>query len=348
MDVLSDVLRAVRLTGAIFFDMSFVPPFVGESPPMSAIAGSVMPDAEHVISFHMLLAGRCFAEIVGTDLPPVRLEPGDVVIFPRGDPNVVTSTPGLRDTPDLANYYRPLDRQLPFVPNRAQRGQPGEVRFVCGYFGCDARPFNPLLDALPRLLHYPGGPGGWLAQVIRLAVEESEGRRTGGETVLAKASELLFVEVVRGYINSLPEGTRGWLAGLRDPQLSAALRLIHARPADDWSLDRLAREAGLGALGLRRPLQRQYVGTSPMNYLGRWRMQLAAGRLELPGISIAQAGAEVGYESEAAFNRAFKKYVGMPPGSWRRRHRITDVATARSPEPTRGGPGSRPGRSEPK
>ena len=169
MDVLSDVLRAVRLTAAIYFDMSFRPPFVGESPPMSAIAGSVMPDAEHVISFHMLLKGFCFAEIVGADLPPVRLDAGDVVIFPMGDANVLTSTPGLRATPDLANYYRPLDRQLPFVPNREQRGSEDEVRFVCGYFGCDARPFNPLLGALPRLLHCPGGPdrGGWLAQVIQ-------------------------------------------------------------------------------------------------------------------------------------------------------------------------------------
>jgi AraC-like DNA-binding protein len=329
MDVLSDVLRAVRLTGAIYFDMNFRPPFVGESPPMSAIAGSVMPEAERVISFHMLLTGSCFAEIVGADLPHVRLEAGDVVIFPMGDANVVTSTPGLRATPDLANYYRPLDRQLPFVPNRAQRGGEDEVRFVCGYFGCDARPFNPLLGALPRLLHCPGGPdqGGWLAQVIRLAVEESDRHCAGGETILAKASELLFVEVVRRHLDSLPADTRSWLAGLREPHVGAALQLIHGRPTDDWTLERLAREAGLSRSVFADRFT-QYVGTSPMNYLGRWRMQLAAGRLELPGISIAQAGAEVGYESEAAFNRAFKKYVGMPPGSWRRRHRIPDVANA--------------------
>ena len=155
MDVLSDVLRAVRLTGAIFFDMNFRPPFVGESPPMAAIAGSVMPGAERVINFHVLLTGSCFAEIVGADLPPVRLESGDVVIFPMGDANVLTSSPGLRNTPDLANYYRPLDRHFPSSRNRALRGGADEVRFVCGYFGCDARPFNPLLGALPRLLHCP-------------------------------------------------------------------------------------------------------------------------------------------------------------------------------------------------
>lgn len=326
MDVLSDVLRAVRLTGAIYFDMNFRPPFVGESPEMSAIADAVMPEAERVISFHMLLTGSCFAEIVAdpaADLAPVRLEAGDVVVFPMGDANVVTSTPGLRDTPDLANYYRPLDRQLPFVPNHAQRGGDGDIRFVCGYFGCDAHPFNPLLDALPRLVHYRGGDSGdgWLAQVIRLAVEESERHRAGGETVLAKASELLFVEVLRGYLDSLPADSRSWLAGLRDPNVGASLRLIHARPAEDWSLERLAREAGLSRSVFADRFS-HYVGTSPMNYLGRWRMQIAAGRMQAPGVSIAQAGAEVGYESEAAFNRAFKKYVGMPPGSWRRRHRL--------------------------
>ena len=247
-----------------------------------------------------------------------------MVIFPMGDANVVTSTPGLRDTPDLANYYRPLDRQLPFVPNRAQRGSADEVRFVCGYFGCDARPFNPLLDALPRLLHCPGGPpGGWLAQVIRLAVEESDGHRTGGETVLAKASELLFVEVVRSYINSLPEGTpaAGSPACATRTSARRSASSTAAPPRTGPSTGSPARPASSRSVFADR--FSAIVGTSPMNYLGRWRMQLAAGRLELPGISIAQAGAEVGYESEAAFNRAFKKYVGMPPGSWRRRHRIS-------------------------
>ncbi len=333
MDVLSDVLRAVRLTGAIYFDMNFRPPFVGESPEMSAIADAVMPGAERVISFHMLLEGACFAEIVGdgpsAGLAPVRLEAGDVVVFPMGDANVKTSKPGLRDTPDLANYYRPLDRQLPFVPNRVQRGGEGDIRFVCGYLGCDAHPFNPLLEALPRLVHYRAGRDGWLAQVIRLAVEEGDRHRPGGETVLAKASELLFVEVLRGYLDALPPDSRSWLAGLRDPNVGAALRLIHGQPAANWSLDRLAREAGLSRSVFADRFG-HYVGTSPMSYLARSRMQIAAGRMQAPGVSIAQAGAEVGYESEAAFTRAFTKYIGMPPGSWRRRHR---PAPAAGPEP---------------
>ena len=320
MDVLSDVLQAVRLTGAIFFDMNFRPPFVGESPPMSAIAGSVMPEAQQVINFHMLLNGSCFAEIVDSGIPAVVLDEGDVVMFPMGDANVLTSAPGLRGTPDLANYYRPLDRQLPFVPNRRDQGGADQIRFVCGYFGCDTRPFNPLLEALPRLLkvHLGTSGEGWVGQLIRLAVDECESRRAGGESILARASELMFVEAVRRHIDSLPDDSRGWLAGLRDRHIGTALKLIHAHASEDWTLDKLARDVGLSRTVFADRFT-HLVGTAPMHYVGRWRMQLASRRLEAPGASVAQIAADAGYESEAAFNRAFKKLVGVPPGAWRRK-----------------------------
>ena len=212
MDVLSDVLRAVRLTGAIYFDMSFRPPFVGEVFPMSEIAGSVMPGAERVISFHMLLTGSCFAEIVGADLPSVRLEAG--ALLPPTTPLTLEAW-----APRHAGSGELLPPAGPpaFAPNCAQRAAARTRSASCGYLGCDARPFN-LLSALPRLLHCPGGPehGGWLAQVIHLAVEESDRHRTGGETILAKASELMFVEVVRSHRPS-PMTSRNWLAGLREP-----------------------------------------------------------------------------------------------------------------------------------
>ncbi len=318
MDVLSEVLRAVRLTGAIFFDMNFSAPFVGESPNTARIAGSVMPGAEHVIGFHVLLEGSCWAEIVEGDFAPVRLDAGDVVVFPMGDANVLSSSLGLRQTPDLANYYRPLDRQLPFVPYPRGDGV-DQTRFVCGYFGCDARPFNPLLSALPRMLvaRSRADSKGWVAQLIRLAVQESETRRSGGETVLAKISELMFVEVVRNYIDTLPQDSRGWCSGLRDQYVGKALRLLHARPADVWTIDRLAHEVGLSRSAFAKRFV-HFVGLAPMHYLGCWRMQIAARLLERPNVTLAQAGAEVGYDSEAAFNRAFKKFVGAPPGSWRK------------------------------
>jgi transcriptional regulator GlxA family with amidase domain len=148
-------------------------------------------------------------------------------------------------------------------------------------------------------------------------VSETDRHDAGGETVLAKLAELLFIEVIRQHIDSLPVDSRGWLAGLRHPQIGNALRLIHGRPTEDWSIERLARAVGLSRSVFADRFA-HFAGVTPMQYVARWRMQLAARRLEIPGISVAQVGAEVGYESEAAFNRAFKKIVGTPPGSWRR------------------------------
>ena len=318
MDVLSEVLRAVRLTGAIFFDMEFHSPWVGQSPDASEIAGSVMPEAEHVINFHALLEGSCWAEMVDGPAPAVRLNAGDVIIYPMGDANVLCSSPGMRADPNLALYYRPSDHQLPFVLHQTGVGTE-TCHFVCGYLGCDARPFNPLLGALPRMLHArrPTEGRDWVAQLIRLAKEESKNHRSGGEAILAKVSELMFVDVVRQHVDELPEESEGWLSGLRDVHVGAALRLIHAHPAQAWTVERLAREVGLSRSAFADRFV-HYVGIAPMTYLGRWRMQLAARLLERPSVSVGQVGMEVGYESEAAFNRAFKKFVGTSPGAWRK------------------------------
>jgi AraC-like DNA-binding protein len=319
MDVLSDVLRAVRLTGAIYFDIDAGSPWVGESPGTAEIAAAVMPEAEHVISFHAVISGSCWAALGDRSAPPVPVNAGDVVVFPGGAPNVMSSTPGMRGEPyPLAAYYRPTDGNLPFELIEGGGGDE-RTRFICGYLGCDARPFNPLLAALPDMLcvRKPADGSGWVTELFRMALAEGGARRAGGETILAKLSELMFVEVVRRHLETLPEGARGWLSGLRDPHVGAALRLIHARPAEDWTLERLAREVGLSRTTFAARFG-NYVEVSPMQYLARWRLQLAGRLLEQPGISIAQAGAEVGYESEAAFNRAFKKQVGVPPGSWRR------------------------------
>ena len=148
-------------------------------------------------------------------------------------------------------------------------------------------------------------------------MDESGHPRAGGGTVLAKLSELVFVEIMRRYIDALPEDSRGWLSGLRDRHVGAALGLMHARPAEAWTLDSLARAIGMSRTTFAERFV-QYVGDSPMHYLARWRLQVAAGLLKRPGMNIARAAAEVGYESEAAFNRAFKKEVGVPPGVWRR------------------------------
>jgi AraC-like DNA-binding protein len=243
---------------------------------------------------------------------------GDVVVFPAGDPNVLSSSRGKRSKPNLAMYYRPTDRNLPF---RLTHGGSGEerTRFVCGYLGCDARPFNPLLAALPSMLcvRKPADGSVWVTDLFRLALAEGGSGRAGGEAVLAKLSELMFVEIVRGYIETLPNNSRGWLSGLRDPHIGEALRLIHARPAEDWTLERIAREIGLSRSTFIARFT-HYVEVSPMHYLAQWRLQLAARLIERPGSSIGEAAIAVGYESEAAFNRAFKKHLGVPPGAWRK------------------------------
>ena len=317
MDVLSDVLSAVRMTGAIYFDVDAGTPWVGESPGTAEIAAAIMPSAEHIISFHIVIDGCCAAMSDGS-LPPIKVTAGDVIIFPGGDPNVLSSEIGERSAPNIAMYYRPIDQHLPFAFVHGGDG-PERTHFICGYLGCDVRPFNPLIAALPPMLcaRKPENDRDWVTNFFRLAIAEGGSGRVGGETILAKLSELMFAQVIRHHVESLPEESRGWLAGLRDPQVGTALRLMHAQPSEPWTLDRLAREAGLSRSTFAERFT-AYVGISPMQYLARWRLQLAGRLLEQPGVSIAQAGAEVGYESEAAFNRAFKKLVGTPPGTWRK------------------------------
>lgn len=318
MDVLSDVLRAIRLTGAVYFDINAKAPWIAESPSVSAICTRVMPEYEHVISFHIMLDGGCWAQLADESQSPIRLESGDAVIFPSGDSHFMGSDKGKRSEPDMSLYYRPNDRPLPFV-FKEFGGSGTPARFVCGYLGCDARPFNPILEALPRMMHVRATtPGGHLTHdLIRVALQESEQPRAGGETILSKLSELMFLQAVRQHIDSLPQESVGWLSGLRDRHVGAALALMHGRPADAWTIDSLAKEVGLSRSAFAARFT-DLMGDSPMHYLGNWRLQLAARLLERPSVSIAQAAAEVGYESEAAFNRAFKKRVGAPPGAWRR------------------------------
>jgi AraC-like DNA-binding protein len=247
---------------------------------------------------------------------------GDVVVFPGGASNIMASSPELRGKPDLAIYYRPVDTHLPFTMI-SDNGGSERTRIICGYLGCDARPYNPLLSALPALMcvRKPADGSTWVTDLLRLALAEGGSKRSGTESILARLSEVMFVEVIRRHIESLPEGASGWLSGLRDPHIGMALRLIHARPAKQWTLEHLAQEVGLSRTVFAARFA-DYVGAPPMQYVARWRLQLASRLLEQAGVSIGQTSAEVGYESEAAFNRAFKKYVGVPPGEWRRRRRV--------------------------
>ena len=317
-DPLTDVLASVRLTGAVFFAVEGTAPWVAESPPASIISGRVMPEVDHVLEFHAVTRGHCLGGILGEE--PMRLEAGDVICFPHGDPHVLSSSRGMRaPLDDLSLFQRAPGDRIP-VPLKLGKG-PVEAHILCGFLGYDARPFNPLLATLPRVLcasDRDGPPGGWLSWFMKVAEAEARSPRPGGEAVLARLSELMFVEIVRRHLESLPPDRTGWLAGLRDPYVGKALAALHARPGSPWTIDALGREAGMSRSALTERFT-ALVGEPPMRYLGRWRMQVAAGLLTRTHDGIAGIGARVGYASEAAFNRAFKKMVGVPPATWRRR-----------------------------
>jgi AraC-like DNA-binding protein len=311
MDALSDVLRAVRLTGAIFFDIHASEPWVAETPPGDAIVGSMFPGSEHLICYHVITQGSCWACIEGE--PPVRLSAGDIIVLPHGDTHVLSSTPGLRRSPDMTLYRMPADGKLPVsISMGGAQGAP--VHFVCGFLGCDARPYNPLLSALPRVILVKAN--GALAAYVQYALAESKEPRMGGQGVLSRLSELMFVDVVRHYLESLPADRTGWLAGLRDPYVGRALSAFHRNPARDWTVESLAKGAGLSRSAFAERFT-QFVGQPLMHYLTNWRMQLAANHLLSGTDSVAVIANRVGYDSEAAFSRAFKKAAGAPPSQWR-------------------------------
>ena len=330
-DTLSDLLRAVRLHGALFYHIDGAPPWVAEAPPACDIIPAIMPGAEHMIEFHGIVKGSCWAAIVGES--PLRLDEGDVILFPQGDPHVMSSAPGMRaPAVDTSFFFSPRPPQLPYslsmreaqiTTGRLGGGGRDRATIVCGFLGLDAKPFNPLLAALPRVLKVPGsalGADSWVSTFLRAVVAESNQKRPGGEAVLERMSEMLFVEVLRRHVDSLPPEQTGWLAGMRDPAVGRALALIHARTSEPWTLDSLSKESGLSRSSLHERFV-HFIGQPPMQYLTRWRMQVAAGLLRDTSAKLVEISLGVGYESEAAFSRAFKRDVGVSPGAWRRMKR---------------------------
>lgn len=314
MDALSETLRVVRLTGAIFINARFSAPWCYQSPPADAAAPLLEPGAERVVIFHMITEGECHVEL--GEAAPVHLVAGDVIVFTQGDAHRMTSQPGLPP----ATGGR-LGAVLSRRPRQISYGGGGAVtRLVCGYLACDARLARMLLAGLPPLVKVNvrgSNAGAWLEASVRYALAEARSPRPGGAGVLAKLSEVLFIEVLRLYMNAQGEGGTGWLAGVGDRITGAALNALHSRPAHPWTLEELARAAGSSRSVLAERFQ-QLVGSSPMQYLTQWRMLLAANLLRGSQAPLTQVAHDVGYQTDTAFSRAFRREFGAPPATWRR------------------------------
>ena len=328
-DTLSDVLRNVRLRGAVFYYVSFGDEWAAGTPGSADLARALMPGAEHVLAYHLVVKGGGWAATDGE--APVRLAQGDIVMFPRGDGHVISSAPGMHAEADRSEWrFTTRNDPKPIAvvyhhgvlrPGAALPADEAKSVIVCGFIACDLRPFNPLIAALPRLLHLKAsGLGAWVAQLLDQAVAESRDSRAGSAAVLERVSEMVFVDAARRHLEALPADASGWLAALRDRHVGKAIALLHQSPAEPWSLDGLAREVGLSRSALHERFV-ELTGQPPMQYLTNWRMQLGAGLLRDGDSKVAAIAQEVGYDSEAAFARAFKRSVGQPPAAWRRAQR---------------------------
>ena len=316
MDALSDVLKSVRLEGALYLNAEFSAPWClrgryGQTSVRERLAG-----AEQVVFFHFLTEGRCKIRLEegGEVLDAVA---GDLILFPRDDRHLMGSHLHVAplETENLNHASGPTELV------RIRHGGGGEAtRFVCSYLACSRNICRPLLDALPRMVRIPIGDGhasALLRELLSAGVRESGYSRPGGDSMLAKLAELMFVEALRRYIESLPPDGKGWLAGVRDAQIGRALALLHADPGRPWTVDALAREAAMSRSALAERFA-ALVGEPPMQYLTRWRLALAAQMLRSGRDAVARVAERSGYESETAFSRAFKREFGMPPAGWRK------------------------------
>ena len=319
MDALSDVLRVAHLTGGVFLHAEFFEPWCIAAQLAPQYCAPFIGPTSHLILYHYVVEGRLGVQVERED--PFELAPGEVVMFPRNDVHLLGSDLGL--SPALASDVIVANPNGGLYAMRLG-GDGARTRLVCGFLGCDSVEGNLLFSTLPRSLRLnveEGSAAEWIRSTFQYAADEVATGRPGSETVLAKLSELLFVETVRRYADSLSEAETGWLAGLRDPHVARALALFHRDIAHPWTVDELGREVGLSRSALADRFTR-LIGMAPMHYLGNWRMQVAAEKLRNSSTSLAEIANIVGYESEAAFSRAFKKTFLTAPATWRRAHSV--------------------------
>jgi len=318
MDAFSEVLSGVRLKGAMFFSAEFSAPWRLSTPHCRLLAPTLAPDAPHLAIYHLVVEGAARASVEGG--PEIELSPGDIVVFPHGDPHHLSAGTGQHLVESAAVLRRIATGDL--SPMHAGGGG-ATTRFVCGYLTLDPMLCGPILESLPPMLTVnvrTDRSGHWLEQTILYLLEEAASDRAGSGAMLAKVSEALFVDTLRRYVTGLPDQTTGWLAGARDSAVGKSLALLHRRPEHPWTIAELAAEVGLSRSSLVERFTR-YLAESPIAYLTGWRLRLAAQALTASSKGVADIAAAVGYESEAAFNRAFKRAFGLPPARYRRQSR---------------------------
>jgi len=317
MDVLSDVLRSIRLEGALFLYAEFGAPWCVQAPAGEQLAPFLSAQTSRLAICHLVLEGSC--RVQWGEGEGLLMRPGDVVVLPRGEPHRIASGVGA----GAVSLRHLVEPRLPDLTRIRYGGEGERTRVACGWFAFERGRGHPLLDALPIVFLTSLAQrscGGWLTQSVLYALDEAVGQRPGADLVGARVAESLFVEALRGYLDGHPEHPLGWMMGWRDPQIGRCLSLLHEQPALDWSLADLAHEVGVSRSVLAARFQ-QLVGIAPMHYLARWRLVVAARLLCEPRSTVTRVCEAVGYASESAFHRAFKREYGVAPGQWRRHGR---------------------------
>ena len=315
MDAFSEVLSGFKLKGAVFFSAEFSAPWGFSSPASRELAPVLAPGAHHLIIYHFVVSGSGQARIENG--PPTALEAGDIVMFPQGSPHQLSSGECVHPVETEAILGKVKSRDL--TPMQAGGGG-ARTCFVCGYMVCDPLLSRPVLNGLPPMMKVTirsDRSGQWLERSILHLVDEAASGQPGSEAMLAKLSEALFVDTLRRFVAGMPDRQTGWLAGARDPIVGKSLALLHGRIDHPWTIAQLAADVGLSRSALVDRFSR-YLGEPPMAYLTRWRLQLAERALTATPRGVSEIAADVGYESEAAFNRAFKRAFGQPPARYRR------------------------------
>lgn len=322
LDLISDVLRVFRVTGTGLLRGEFHEPWTLDMPPGSDVARMLHTSATKIVMFHIVAEGECWVEMDGE--PPLQLEKGDMIGFPHGHQHLIGAGPGGQGVRLSELLPPPPWTGMPIV----RLGSGGALtHMICVYLHCDELLFNPILSSLPGQLVVQShtGTAPWIDASLGHIVREAVNSGPGSSGILARLTELLFIEILRRHIVDASDESTGWLAALSDQYTARALQALHGKPNYRWTVTELAKEVGLSRSALVDRFHR-LLKMPPMSYLAQWRLQLAAQALQSSDKPIASIAQDIGYESEQAFSRAFKRHAGMTPTGWRQSAQATSAS----------------------